>query len=537
MMVPDVTSADPTAPSVAPVPSPTVDHGAAKATTGSETTPAPAKVPLVSQPEETASPAAHPAQNGPGPRPAQANGDPGRGLGQSGNNPEQESGVEGDTGQDAASNYPSDPQQPSKTSNQESGADGGTGQNTVPGNMNGVAANGGDPGQGQGQEDPHEPMLNDGQERAASFHNNPPLGGKPDSVDSTNPGTTSEPNNGFPRGPGSPKNLQNPNNGDSSPSMATMLVAGSTLTPGGNPVYLSGTLVSLDVSSHLHIGSSTINLGNNVASPAQSVFTVADHTFTAEPTSFAIAGTSLTPGGSAITISGTPISLAPGGTLGIGSKTIALPPQSVFQVAGQTVTANPSGFAVGGHTVVAGSPGFYVDGSKVSPDGVPVNIHGGAMIDYGNSIAFGNEILHFPSPTPSPTMIDGFTITDLPNGVLIDNAIITPGAAPLTFSGQPISLDTSGFIHIGSASYPLTNSTLSPITLTDGAIATPLPDGVSVQGTVLYAGAPPVTIAGTVMSLDTSSNLIVGYTAQPLPTVSPYPLHANQLTMTDGDFI
>ena len=537
MMVPDVTSADPTASSLAPVPSLTVDHGAAKATTGSENTPAPAKVPLVSQPEETANPAAHPAQNGPGPRPAQANDDPGPGLGQSGNNPEQEIGVEGDPGQDAASNYPSDPQQPSKASKQGSGADGGTGQNTVPGNMNGVAANGGDPGQGQGQEDPHEPVLNDGQERAAGFHNNPPPGGKPDSADSTNPGTTSEPNNGFPRGPGSPKKLQNPNNDDSSPSMATMLVAGSTLTPGGNPVYLSGTLVSLDVSSHLQIGSSTINLGNNVASPAQSVFTVADHTFTAEPISFAIAGTSLTPGGSAITISGTPISLAPGGTLGIGSKTIALPPQSVFQVAGQTVTADPSGFAVGGHTVVAGSPGVYVDGSKVSPDGVPVNIHGGAMIDYGNSIAFGNEILHFPSPTPSPTTIDGFTITDLPNGVLIDKAIITPGAAPLTLSGQPISLDTSGFIHIGSASYHLTNSTLNPITLADGAIATPLPDGVSVQGIILHAGAPPVTIAGTVVSFDTSSNLIVGYTAQPLPTVSPYPLHANQLTMTYGDFI
>lgn len=159
------------------------------------------------------------------------------------------------------------------------------------------------------------------------------------------------------------------------------------------------------------------------------------------------------------------------------------------------------------------------------------------MINYGNSIAFGNEILHFPSPTPSPTTIDGFTITDLPNGVLFNNAIITPGAAPLTLSGQPISLDISGSIHIGSASYHLTNSTLNPIKLVDGAVATPLPDGVSVQGNILHAGASPVTIAGTVLSLDTSSNLIVGYTAQPLPTVSPYPLHADQLTMTDDDFV
>lgn len=367
VMVPDVTSADLTAPSVAPVSSPTVNHGAAKATTGSETTPATAKVPLVSQPKETASPAAHPAQNRPDPRPAQVNGDPGPGLGQSGNNPEQESGVEGDPGQAAASNYHSDPQQPSKASKQESDADGGTGQSTITGNMNGIAVNGDDPRQGQGQEDLHEPVLNDGQERAASFHNNPPPRGTPDSADSINPGTTSETNNGFPRDTGSPKNLQSPNNDVSSPSMATMLVAGSTLTPGGNPVYLSGTLVSFDASSHLQIGSSTFNLGNNVASPAQSVFIVADHTLTAEPTSFAIAGTSLTPGGSAITIAGTPISLAPGGTLGIGSKTVALPAQSVFQVAGQSFTADPSGFAVGGRTVVAGSPGVYVDGSKVSP--------------------------------------------------------------------------------------------------------------------------------------------------------------------------
>nr|AUW31375.1 hypothetical protein [Cladonia uncialis subsp. uncialis] len=84
------------------------------------------------------------------------------------------------------------------------------------------------------------------------------------------------------------------------------------------------------------VASSTITLGviTASASPTQSVFDVVGRTFTAEPTGFSIAGTSLTPAGSAVTISGTPISLAPSDTLVIGSNTIPLPTQSVFNVDG-----------------------------------------------------------------------------------------------------------------------------------------------------------------------------------------------------------
>ena len=264
--------------------------------------------------------------------------------------------------------------------------------------------------------------------------------------------------------------------------------------------------LSLDASSHLHIGSSTITLGDNIAPPPQSTFTVAEHIFTAQSTGLAIAGTSLAPGASAVIILSTPISLAPGGTLATGSRTLALPSHSVFEVAGHAFTADPRGYAFGGHAVVAGSHGVYVDVSKVSPNDVPTNVRGGAAINHGNSIAFGNKVFRFPTPIrgcgeqchrkPRRESFDAF---------------------------RPIHL--SRYIrqrNIGSPSYHLAYRTAILITLADGAIATLLTRGISVQWTTLHPGGPPVTISRTVMSLPASSNLIVGYTLQALPTVSPH---------------
>ena len=140
------------------------------------------------------------------------------------------------------------------------------------------------------------------------------------------------------------------------------------LTPGAPAIAISGTPISLAASGILVIGTSNIALSPPTS--YASVFTIAGQVFTAAPSGFAIAGTTISAGGPGIVISGTPISLASSGVLVLGTSTIALPSPSsnpaVFTVGGQVFTAAPSGFAVAGTTLVAGGAGITISGTAVS---------------------------------------------------------------------------------------------------------------------------------------------------------------------------
>jgi len=134
-----------------------------------------------------------------------------------------------------------------------------------------------------------------------------------------------------------------------------IIVGGSTtLSANGPAATISGTVISvLPSGAGVLVGSSTITLPTGTT--PQSVFTLAGQTFTANPTGFAIgSATSLAPGGSAFTISGTVVSLGPSG-LQIGSETVPL--------TGATATQGGSGGGLGsvilslfGGTVMAASP-------------------------------------------------------------------------------------------------------------------------------------------------------------------------------------
>ena len=268
-------------------------------------------------------------------------------------------------------------------------------------------------------------------------------------------------------------------------------IAGFSLTPGGSPVYLSGTLVSLDASSHLQIGSTTVNLGINTASATQSVFVVAGQTFTAEPAGFAIAGTTLTPGGSAITISGTPVSLAPGGTLAIGSSTISLPSQTAFTVGGQIFIAEPTGFAVAGTTLTPGGPAITISGTPVS-------------LAPGGTLAIGGATIALPSQTIFT--VGGQTFTAEPTGFAIASTSISPGQA-VTISGTIVSLGPSGTLVVGSTTMSLPTQSVFTV---DGQTFTAEPTGFVLEGATVAPGGPGVTISGVDISLGTNSVLHIG---------------------------
>ncbi|MCJ1300310.1 hypothetical protein MMC08_003106 [Hypocenomyce scalaris] len=159
------------------------------------------------------------------------------------------------------------------------------------------------------------------------------------------------------------------------------VVGTQTIAPGGPPVTISGTFVSLEPSgSTVVIGSSTHAL---VAAP---ILTIGGSTFTANAVGqYIINNERLIPGAAPITVSGTTISLAPSATaLVIGTSTralinaaagptstLTLPTQTVvlpvLTLAGSTVTANAqSNYVVAGQTLSAGAPAITVSGTPIS---------------------------------------------------------------------------------------------------------------------------------------------------------------------------
>ena len=145
-----------------------------------------------------------------------------------------------------------------------------------------------------------------------------------------------------------------------SPQIPGLVFAGQTLHQ-GSVIFLAGTPVSYGASD-LVIGTYTIPIPS---SAIQSVFTVADQVFTGNPTAFSVAGITVSKNGPGITLSGTPVSFGPAGIIiGSSKEQLALP--SVFTIAGQTFTANPTAFSIAGTTISDGGPGITLGGTPIS---------------------------------------------------------------------------------------------------------------------------------------------------------------------------
>lgn len=147
------------------------------------------------------------------------------------------------------------------------------------------------------------------------------------------------------------------------PNPLAFPIAGTTLSAGGPAVTVSGTVISLGPSGALAIGSSTVAL--------LPTYTVAGQTFTLLSSAVAIAGTTISAGGPAATIDGTIISVQPSGTLIVGSSTIPLLiPQSTFSsdvnIDGFDVELKPTFAVVDGVMVSPGAAGVTISGEVVS---------------------------------------------------------------------------------------------------------------------------------------------------------------------------
>ena len=227
-------------------------------------------------------------------------------------------------------------------------------------------------------------------------------------------------------------------------------VNGAAVAPGGAR-KVDGTIISLDKSGILAIGSSTFSLTNPPATP---VLAVAGQTFTPNPSAFSIAGTTISADGPAVTISGTVVSLGQHGALKIGSSTINLPtasnifPSKVYTVAGQVFTPNPSAFSIAGTTISAGGPAATVGGTVIRLEPSGTLVIRSSTIPLSPQTAFLSDV-----------DIGGFDVIAHSSFAVVDGVTVSAAAAGITVSGRVVSLEAGGTaLDIGTGRFVLPTS-------------------------------------------------------------------------------
>ena len=109
------------------------------------------------------------------------------------------------------------------------------------------------------------------------------------------------------------------------------------------------------------------------------------------------------------------------------------------------------------------------------------------------------------------TTIAGKAIIAAPNAATIAGTTIRPGAPGMTLVGNVISVNTASQLIIGSTTIALGSASKSPITTIIGdQVTTAAPEGITIPGTALSPGASHVFVGGTLVSLNTAGQLIVG---------------------------
>ena len=248
-------------------------------------------------------------------------------------------------------------------------------------------------------------------------------------------------------------------------SEGNLVIGRQTAAPGGNPINLDGTLVSLAPdASVLVAGSKTVAAEQPAGSPQSSsitprpqpqwtalphVVSVGGSAYTANSASrFIIDGQTVTPGGPPITVAGgTTVSVAAdAGAAAINSAT----------------------------TVFVASSALVIDGQTVMPGGPAVTGSGGTTYSLPTS---GNDIVINSATVP---------ITES-QALVIGSQTLEAGGPALTVSGTVISLAPGGSaLVVGGRTEPL--MTGSSTHTVDSTASSSIPTNTGAPGTVQSAG-------------------------------------------------
>ena len=268
-------------------------------------------------------------------------------------------------------------------------------------------------------------------------------------------------------------------------------VGSTPLTPGGAPVVVDGTSISLNPSNNIVINSQTYTLPTFTPKPAT---TIANHPIAILPSGISIDGTTLTPNAPAITISNTPISLGPS-ALVIGTSTVPLGGAEVdlhptMTVGGQVFTAGPLTFAIGSTTLSAGGAGVTISGTLIS-----LNPTGGLVVGTSTialeSAGSESEVDLHPTLT-----VGGQVFTAGPSAFAIGSTTLTAGGAGVTISGTPVSLNPTGGLVVGTSTIPLESTSTGLGGLIIGGFGSPTSTGGNGSTVEPFEGAASATEIG-----------------------------------------
>ncbi|KAI9765202.1 MAG: hypothetical protein M1835_007436, partial [Candelina submexicana] len=232
-----------------------------------------------------------------------------------------------------------------------------------------------------------------------------------------------------------------------------LVIQGKTLIPNGAPITISGTPIRLE-NSFLIVGSSMI--GFRSQTPATPIATVANQVITSLPSPgsrLIIAGQTVTPNSAAVTIAGTPISIG-SSVLVIGTRTIPLLNQP-------TITPPPQSiFTIGGHTFTANPTSFVIaPGTTITP-GAAITLSGTliSLAAGGGELRVGTSTFYLPPAQNLVFTIGSQVFTAYPTGFVISGQMLLPGQA-ITVDGTRVALGASGTLVVGSQSLLLTQQT------------------------------------------------------------------------------
>ncbi|KAF7508387.1 hypothetical protein GJ744_009378 [Endocarpon pusillum] len=262
-----------------------------------------------------------------------------------------------------------------------------------------------------------------------------------------------------------------------------------TLMPGGPPITVSGTKISLADGETLlvvHTGSGAQMETSGIAGFIQSnlsgskAATTTETGLSSSAYAYVIGTQTLVPGGPVITVSGTQISLAPSGTQVIvgtdgrmETKTIAISGYIVSSLGGSALatnsglnpsdhsTAQSSAYAyiIGTQTLVPGGPAITVSGTQVSlaPSGTEVIVGTGGQMETkiiaisgyimsslgGSALATTDSSLN-PSDHSTAQSFIVSTAQGSAYAYIIGTQTLVPGGPAITVSGTQVSLAPSG---------------------------------------------------------------------------------------------
>ena len=207
-----------------------------------------------------------------------------------------------------------------------------------------------------------------------------------------------------------------------------------------------------------------------------------------------------------------------GNSIVVASQILHLPTLiqlSTTVIAGQTIVPISDGALVQGISVTSPSP-VVISGTTVSVD--------------KSHLYIGSKSYPLPTanPTPVTTLANGAIALPMPNAVSIYGTTLTAGAPAATFSGIAVSLDSSSnLIFDGTTqalpSFPKPTLKTVQVTTVNSVAIQLLPTGISVAGTTLTPGAPPITASGSLVSLG-STVLAIGTSSVPVSFGSPQSL-------------